>query len=84
MPTPVPIRSVILDQITIIASQQRKELVPLTDSVPLLDSGLDSLCLAILVAHLEDETGLDPFSAGNAAIPVTLGDFIALYENAAG
>jgi acyl carrier protein len=79
-----PLRSVILDQIRDIASLQHKHLVPLTDSVPLLESGLDSLCIAILVAQLEDETGLDPFSTGDASIPVTLGDFIRLYENAAG
>jgi acyl carrier protein len=84
MSTPVPVRTVILDQIKEIASLQRKHLVPLDDSVPLLESGLDSLCIAILVAQLEDETGLDPFSAGDASIPVTLGDFIRLYENAAG
>ena len=47
-------------------------------------SGLDSLCIAILVANLEDELELDPFAAGDeVAIPVTLGDFIRLYENAA-
>jgi acyl carrier protein len=84
MSTPVPVRTVILDQIKEIASLQRKHLVPLDDAVPLLESGLDSLCIAILVAQLEDETGLDPFSAGDASIPVTLGDFIRLYENAAG
>jgi acyl carrier protein len=78
-----PIRSVILDQIKEIAVLHRKELVPLTDTVPLLETGLDSLCIAVLVAQLEDETGLDPFSSQNAPIPVTLGDFIRLYEHAA-
>jgi hypothetical protein len=78
------IRSTIIEQINEIAEQQKKTLVPLTDNLPLLRSGLDSLCLAILVAALDDGIGLDPFSGdGNVPFPVTLGDFIALYENAA-
>ena len=79
------LRTVILDQIGKVARQQGKQLAPLTDDLPLLESGLDSLCIAILVANLEDELGLDPFGAGDdVTIPVTLGDFIRLYENAAG
>ena len=80
----MPIRAVILEQIETIARQQGKRLAPLADDLPLLESGLDSLCIAILVANLEDELELDPFAAGDeVAIPVTLGDFIRLYENAA-
>jgi len=77
------IRSAVLEQVRQVAQQQGKRLAPLTDSLPLLESGLDSLCIAILVAQLEDETGLDPFSAGHVSIPVTLGDFIRLYERTA-
>jgi acyl carrier protein len=56
----------------------------LTDDLPLLDSGLDSLCMAVLVASLEDTLDLDPFADENIdGFPVTLGDFIKLYENAA-
>ncbi len=76
------IRSAVLEQIRSVAQQQHKRLAPLTDHLPLLESGLDSLCIAILVAQLEDETGLDPFGLGDIAIPVTLGDFIRLYEAA--
>ncbi len=76
------IRATILEQITAIARQQNKHLVPLTDQLHLVDSGLDSLCLAILVANLEDELELDPFASGTVAVPVTLGDFIGLYEAA--
>ena len=48
-----------------------------------METGLDSLCLAILVASLDDELGLDPLSSeSNATFPVTLGDFIGLYESA--
>jgi hypothetical protein len=68
-----------------VAKQHDKTLAPLDDTLPLLESGLDSLCIAILVANLEDELELDPFGSGNdVRIPVTLGDFVLLYENAAG
>ncbi len=76
-------RFVILNSLERIALQQSKRLQPLHDDLPLLDTGLDSLCIAILVAVLDDELGIDPFSSGDeVAFPVTVGDFIALYEHA--
>lgn len=75
------IRSTILQQMGEIAGLQRKTLVPLSDEVRLEDTGLDSLCLALLVASLDDMLGLDPFSK-DPPFPVTVGQFIALYENA--
>jgi acyl carrier protein len=78
------IRTAVLDQMHAIARQQNKVLQPLTDAVPLLESGLDSLCIAILVANLDDELGIDPFGAGDeVAIPETVGDLVRLYEAAA-
>ena len=78
------VRSVVLDQIARVAAEHHKPLVPLTDDLPLLDSGLDSLCLAVIVARLEEELGVDPFSTSDdARFPVTIGDVIALYEEAA-
>jgi hypothetical protein len=78
------IRETILEQIRIIAAQNKKPLAPLKDDLPLATSGLDSLCLAILVASLDDELDLDPFSGNRlVSFPVTLGDFISLYEHAA-
>jgi acyl carrier protein len=78
------IRSTILDQINEIAVRQKKTLAPLTDELPLLESGLDSLCIAVLVASLDDQLDLDPFASDESIeFPVTLGDFIALYERAA-
>jgi hypothetical protein len=60
------------------------KLPPLSDTLVLLDSGLDSLGFAILVARLEDTLGFDPFTASDDVyFPVTLGDFIRVYENAA-
>jgi hypothetical protein len=78
------IRSTIMAQIVEIAEQQKRRLAPLTDSLPLLDSGLDSLCIAVLVASLDEQLDLDPFSTdNNLSLPVTVGEFIMLYENAA-
>ncbi|WP_428538879.1 hypothetical protein [Rhodopila sp.] len=77
------IRSTVMTQITEIAAQQGKRLAPLSDSLPLLDSGLDSLCIAVLVASLDDRLGVDPFTDDDAPLPVTVGQFISLYEHAA-
>jgi acyl carrier protein len=78
------IRSTITAQVIDIARRQKKKLAPLTDELPLLESGLDSLCLAVLVAALEDTLDLDPFADEAAGgFPVTFGDFVKLYENAA-
>jgi acyl carrier protein len=76
-------RTTILTQIREVAAQQGKALAPLSDDLPLTDSGLDSLCFAILVARLEDELGVDPFtSAGGARFPRTIGELIAFYDDA--
>ena len=77
------VRSEILDQFKQVAHEQDKRLGPLSDELPLMDSGLDSLCFAIIVARLESTLGADPFSANEGApFPVTLGEFIRIYENA--
>ncbi|MCC5827211.1 phosphopantetheine-binding protein [Alkalimonas sp.] len=58
---------------------------PLTDDTVLLESGLDSLGFAMLVAQLEEELGMDPFSEMQIAVyPRTLGEFIHIYQQAAG
>jgi acyl carrier protein len=80
------IRSEIITQFQQVAKEQDKRLAPLADDLSLLDSGLDSLCFAIIVARLEDVLGIDPFSAAAAEdtpFPVTVGDFVSFYENAA-
>jgi acyl carrier protein len=78
------IRSVILKTSQSVAAEQEKTLAPLSDDLPLLESGLDSLCVAIIVARLEDALGLDPFNTEeDVNFPATVGDFIKLYENAA-
>ena len=76
-------RSEIVAQFTQVAQEQGMKLAPLTESVELVESGLDSLCFAIVVARLEQKFGVDPFSASEDAVfPVTFGEFVRLYENA--
>jgi hypothetical protein len=78
------IRDTIIETVIQIADQQHKRLAPLTDDLALLESGLDSLFIGILVATLDDTLGIDPFAGDNEIdIPVTLGDLITLYEDAA-
>ena len=77
------IRSEIIDQFTQVARGQGIPLAQLTDDLELLDSGLDSLCFAIVVARLEGLLGVDPFTASeDAPFPVTFGEFVSFYENA--
>jgi acyl carrier protein len=78
------VRNAIIALFDQVAKEQEKKLSPMSDDLPLLESGLDSLCFAIIVARLEDTLGIDPFSTvEDEAFPVTVGDFIRLYENAA-
>jgi acyl carrier protein len=77
-------RLTIVAQFEQVAREQGKKLAPLSDDLLLLESGLDSLCMAIIVARLEDSFGFDPFSVGeDVDLPVTVGDFIRLYIDAA-
>ena len=76
------IRSEVLAQLAQVAEEHNKTLVPITDDVPLLDSGLDSLCMAVVVVRLEEALGIDPFAASNGSFPVTVGDLVRLYEDA--
>jgi len=78
------IRGTILAQFEEVAKESNLKLAPLKDDLLLSESGLDSLWFAIVVARLEDVLGFDPFAdiEGNS-FPVTLGDFVAIYENAA-
>ena len=76
------LRQAILAKFRDVAAAQSKPLAgDLTDDLVLLESGLDSLCFAIIVATLEDELGFDPFTeAEDVYFPVTLGDFVRFYE----
>jgi hypothetical protein len=78
----VSIRTVVYDRVKSVADQQRKVLPPLSDGLRMLESGLDSLCIAILIANLDDELNLSPFDADDVEIPETLGDLVRVYEDA--
>jgi acyl carrier protein len=56
------IQLTVFSEIEKIAAQHHKKLAPLSGDTVLMDSGLDSLCFAVLVARLEDQLGVDPFS----------------------
>jgi acyl carrier protein len=78
------IRATVFEKFAQVARDQDKQLAPLSDELALLESGLDSLCFAIVVARLEDELGMDPFTAAeDVYFPVTLGEFVKFYEDAA-
>jgi acyl carrier protein len=74
-------RAAIEAEMRAVAAEQQKTLAPLSDDLVLLDSGLDSLCFAIVVARLEDELGYDPFATSeDVNFPVTFGDFVRFYD----
>ena len=77
------VRSTIVEEFKRVALEQNKSITTFASETALLDSGLDSLCLAIIVARLEDILGVDPFNAvEELEFPVTIGEFIQLYERA--
>ena len=58
--------------------------VQLTFDSPIDHSlGLDSLDWAAVVVHMEDQTGLDPFSEGFRGELCNLNDLLDLYEHTA-
>lgn len=79
------IRNTILCLIPEIGESTDSKLVkPLTDETVLLQSGLDSMGFAVLVARLEEELEFDPFTLSDDPIyPRTLGEFINFYEEMA-
>ena len=75
-------RAVVESQFQQVATEQKRKLARLSNDLKLLESGLDSLSFALIVARLEEELGFDPFdSTDDIRFPVTFGDFVALYEN---
>jgi hypothetical protein len=77
-------RDTIKAQFEQVAAEQHRKLARLSDDLKLLDSGLDSLSFALIVARLEDTLGVDPFDTDDdVRFPVTFGDFVKLYEKSA-
>lgn len=78
----VSVRSTITSEFQQVALEQERSLAPLSDDLPLAQSGLDSLSFAIIVARLEDSLGINPFAAtAPVQLPATFGSFVRLYEN---
>ncbi|MCG7531154.1 acyl carrier protein [Psychrobium sp. MM17-31] len=54
----------------------------INDDAVLLETGLDSLGFAILVALLEEELDIDPFQIMDTPVyPRTFGEFVSIYES---
>ena len=76
------VKLTIMQQMEQVAREHGKILPPLKEDLVLANCGLDSLGFAVLVARLEDVLGIDPFTAAEDAIfPITLGDFVKVYEH---
>jgi acyl carrier protein len=76
------VKSRIFSAMQQIAGEQKITLPPLEDDLSLHETGFDSLAFAILVARLEDDLGVDPFTiAEDITFPLTVGDFVRTYEN---
>jgi acyl carrier protein len=76
------VKLTIVQQMEQVAQEHGRILAPLNDDLVLANCGLDSLGFAVLVARLEDTLGIDPFTAAeDAFFPVTLGDFVKVYEH---
>jgi aryl carrier-like protein len=76
-------RNIILEKFNEALEQTDKgiEFNELADDAVLLDTGLDSLGFAILVALLEEELDYDPFQMMDEPVyPTTFGEFLAIYE----
>lgn len=77
------IRDEIMSTFRRVADVQGRRLAPLSDELQLTECGLDSLSFALVVSNLEDTLNVDPFNSEAALdFPVTVGDFIGLYERA--
>ena len=75
------VRSMVTTILEQVAREQQFTLEPLSDDLKLSESGIDSLSFAITVVKLEDALGFDPFNSDEPIeFPITLGDFIHLYE----
>ncbi len=75
------LRNKIIIAIKETADVRGSEIGALTDETILLESGLDSLGFAILVARLEEELGYDPFvMMAEPVYPRSLAEFIEIYQ----
>jgi acyl carrier protein len=77
------VKSEVEAQFRRVAQEMGYTLAPLKDSLPLLESGLDSLSFAVIITRLEVRLGVDPFSdSENVVFPLTYGELVECYERA--
>ncbi|EGR2474984.1 hypothetical protein [Vibrio cholerae] len=77
------LKKIILDKFNeaLVQTNTNKSYDNLSDDTILLETELDSLGFAILVALLEEELDYDPFQLMEDAVyPQTFGEFVAIYE----
>lgn len=81
MPNPMSVRILVTQVLQSVAAQQNRDLSTLSDGLRLVDCGLDSLALAIVVSRLDAELGVDPFVAEREfEVPETFGDLVRSYQ----
>jgi hypothetical protein len=77
------VREEVITQFMQVARDHGRLLATLSDELALMDSGMDSLGFAIVVARLEAALGVDPFSEDEfASFPMTFGGLVRCYEAA--
>jgi hypothetical protein len=79
-PQSLSVRSLIEWELQQVAIEHGRALVPLRDEIKLIESGLDSLGLAVVVMRLTNSLGIDPIGK-SVASPVTFGEFVRMYES---
>ena len=82
--TKVNLEQQIKDSLNQVAQLANCQLIAdINNDTVLLQSGLDSLGFAMLVAQLEEDLGIDPFSQMQIAVyPRTFGEFVSIYQQA--
>ena len=81
-PSSAGVQEIVTETFAEVAREQGVKLGALAPDTRLIDMALDSLCLAVIVARLEERLGGDPFAAEDVELPASFGDFVALYERA--
>lgn len=74
-------RTIILEELTVLFEEDDLDMPEFADDTLLLETDLDSLGFAVLVTRLEERLGYDPFSLMDEPVyPATFGEFVAVYE----
>lgn len=76
------VRETILETFREVAEMMEAKLVQdLHSDTPLLETGIDSLGFAVVVARLQEKLGFDPFTESEEPYyPQTVAEFVRFYE----